>query len=45
MLPDTTMDGTADMNPATRRPTAAPATDGVTPTTTQAMQYIKDDEM
>jgi hypothetical protein len=39
------MEGTADTNPAMKRPMIAPATDGVVPVMTHAMQYIRDAEM
>lgn len=45
ILPDTMMEGTADMNPATNRPVTAPATVGVTPVMTHDIQYIKDEEI
>ena len=33
ILPETMIEGTADVNPEMKRPTTAPATDGVNPTT------------
>ena len=45
MLPDTMIDGTAEVNPDKNRPTMAPATHGVTPTMLHDIQYIIDAEM
>jgi len=39
MLPETIIEGTADMKPEMNRPMTAPATDGVIPTMTQEIQY------
>ncbi len=45
MLPDTIIDGTADMKPEINLPTKAPAIDGTQPTKIHEMQYINDVEM
>lgn len=45
ILPDTTIDGTADTKPEINRPTKAPEIDGTKPTMAQAIQYTSDDEM
>jgi hypothetical protein len=45
ILPETMIEGTADVKPEMKRPTTAPATDGVNPTIIHDMQYISDAEM
>jgi hypothetical protein len=45
ILPDTIIDGTADVNPDKNLPTMAPVTDGVTPTMIHDIQYIRDADM
>jgi hypothetical protein len=38
ILPETMIEGTADVKPEMKRPTTAPATDGVNPTIIHDMQ-------